>query len=1171
MNKRKLQEFASWAKQNLERQIELSLKKIGINSDIDVKRSRIVGDVTTIDGIETTFNKQFHHQREEIVNHIKDDGFKHSIEQFASTWFNRIIALRFLEVHDYLDHGYKLFPREPNTLPEILSKLSLVKDELKLDMNYIEEMTSSGNHNEELYRYVLFQQCSVLGKALPMLFSAGLSYLEHFIPTPLLFGDTIINRLIEIEENDFKEDVEIIGWLYQFYIATRKAEVFAAKEMITKDTLPAVTQLFTPNWIVKYMAENSIGRIWLESYPSSHLRNDMKYYVDEAKQEPEVEEQLKAIRYKNVNPEEIRIVEPCSGSGHILVYCFDLLFKMYQERGYTKKDIPALILKNNLVGFDIDQRATQLASFALIMRARSIDNKFFEEERYVRPKVYEIIDSKSLLRCNYNGKSYKEILSEYNTKQWNGENQLSNDELKLIDYLVSLFSDAKVIGSLLKVKTAEYLTIRKKLDINFKENTQVDLFTSSFFEHEFKELLEILRIAFFISQKYDVMITNPPYMGVSGLEIAPKSYLTKNYPNSKTDMFAMFMETDFVIQNGFLSMINMHSWMFLWSYENMRGNILRSRTLYSMAHLGTRAFEEISGEIVQTTTFIFRNTFVSHYIGKYHRLCGLDNKEISFLEGNNVSCISQKEFLILPSFIFAYWIGNKGFSIFKNSSKLSSLCSSKTGMTTGDNDRFLRLWQEIPSYEIGKKYQFYNKGGGYRKWYGNIEYVINWENNGELIKQSGRATIRNEHYYFKKNISWNLISTTDISVRAMDSIFVMGDAGPACYPSNEKFFIYLALLNSKVARYLLNIINPTMNYSVGVMDSFPVLPIVNETNVSLLAKDSVEISKNEWNNYERSWGFQKHPLINFGSLSRTFFDYASKVKSAFNRLKTNEETLNEYFITAYGLQNELSKEIDDAYVSISITDRTREIKSLISYLIGVILGRYSLVEDGLIYAGGTFDPSRYGNHDVDSDGIIPIYADISIEDGLVHRIIGLIKDIYGNENYRDNINFIAEALGKKSNETSEETLNRYLNDGFYQDHLKIYKKRPIYWMFSSGKRSGFKCLIYMHRYDQNTLAKINASYFQPATTILRNQINEVERQMSIVGDAEKRLLDKKRISLVEQLNEAREYGQVLDNMANKYLSIDLDDGVKVNYAKFQGIELTTNSGKVKKDLLVPIK
>jgi len=1186
MNKRKLQEFASWAKQNLERQIELSLKKIGINSDIDIKRSRIVGDVTTIDSIETTFNKQFHHQREEIVNHIKDDGFKHSIEQFASTWFNRIIALRFLEVHDYLDHGYKLFPREPNTLPEILSKLSLVKDELKLDMNYIEEMTSSGNHNEELYRYVLFQQCSALGRALPMLFSAGLNYLEHFIPTPLLFGDTIINKLIEIDEEDFKEDVEIIGWLYQFYIASKKDEVFASKVTITKDTLPAVTQLFTPDWIVKYMAENSIGRIWLESYPTSPLKSDMKYYVDEAEQEPEVEAKLKLIRYQNVNPEEIKIIEPCSGSGHILVYCFDLLLKMYQEKGYTKKDIPSLILKNNLVGFDIDQRATQLASFALVMRARSIDNKFFDEGRYVRPKVYEIIDSKALAHCDYSGKSYKEIISDYNAKQWIGENQLTTDELKAIDYLVNLFDDAKVIGSLLKVAPGKYLTIRNKLATNVKENPVLDVFTSPFFDYEFKDLLEILRVAYFISQKFDVMITNPPYCGLSKLDNISKHYLIKYYPHSKTDMFSMFMETEFVKPSGFLAMINMSAWLTLPSYSLLRLSIT-SKQLILLNHLGTRAFEEINGENVNTVSFVLRNQnsykkFNSIFVNLTH--FDTIEKETAFINKKaKIYILNTDKFKNLPNTNFSYLNIGSLEKIFDNPS-LSNFYTPLRGYAPTPLDAYSRFWFEVDnnlvSYNTksithaegsGMRWFPYNKGGKYRKWYGNNETVVNFIDTFTNPKLRKVFSFSNYNKYFCKNITWPKSSFGNPNFRFNDLGTIIGDVGPCIVKKSEVSLEYLVgFLNTNVAKKILATLNDSRSTQTGDIQKLPIIFSKTEY-VEDKSTNCICVSKSEWESFETSWDFKKHPLLGNGKLSKLFTEYQHLTQFNFDTLKTNEELLNEFFINLYGLQDELTKDVDDAYVSISVANKERDTKSLISYLIGVLMGRYSLSEEGLIYAGGNFDPSRYGRHDVDEDGIIPIYSDISIEDGLVHRIIGLIKDVYGPENYRDNISFIAEALGKKSNETSEETLNRYLNDGFYQDHLKIYQKRPIYWMFSSGKLSGFKCLIYMHRYNQDTLAKINAGYFQPATTILRNQINEIERQMSIVGDSEKRILDKKRLTLVEQLNEAREYGQVLDYMANKYLSIDLDDGVKVNYAKFQGIEVTTNNGKVKKDLLVPIK
>lgn len=1176
MNKRKLQEFASWAKENLETQIKSSLAKIGINSGKDIKSSRIQGDITIIGELETSFPKEFYNQRESIVKRIQEDGYEHSIEQFASTWFNRLVALRFLEVHDYLEHGYKIFPRTDEQIPEILSKLNLVKHDLALDMEYCNQLSESSKFEDKeiLYRYILFQQCNSLATSLPMLFSQEMEYLEYFIPTQLLFGDTIVTKIIEIDEQDFLEDVEVIGWLYQFYIASKKDAVFASKKTITKDTLPAVTQLFTPDWIVKYMAENSIGRIWLESYPNSSLRDRMKYYVEETKQDNRVEEQLKEIRYSNVNPEDIKVIEPCSGSGHILVYCFDLLLDMYLEKGYSKRDIPRLIFKNNLVGLDIDQRATQLASFALVMRARSIDNRFFDEGRYVRAKVYEIIDSKSILNARYDRKSYRDILKEYNDKQWNGENQLTNDELQTIEYIVNLFENAKVIGSLLKVKSSNYLEIRNKLKINLKFNTVTDIFTDRFFSYNIVDLLEILRLAHYLSIKYDVMITNPPYLGLKSLEDFPKKYLTYNYPDSKSDTFAMFMETEFVKENGYISMINMHSWMFLASFEKLRVKIISRSSLSSMLHLGTRAFEEIGGDVVQVTSFILRNTTLNEYIGTYFRLVDSKDKEIVFFKMKDTPIVSNsKKYLRLPGSLIGYWISQKILNIFEHK-KLSEILPVKKGADTGDNKTFLRMWFEVSKYDFNQfsnsnRWISYAKGGGYRKWYGNNEYVIFYENSGAKLKLSN-ANLRSKHLYFKESITWSAVSSDRPSFRLNSALGAFDSSGSSLFPMSSQINYFLAMMNSKVVEYILSIVSPTMNFGAGSVAQIPVIYSENERVIEY-ALQNVKLSKHDWDSFETSWDFKRHPLLAKGNLSSIFENYKSETQLSFDTLKENEEEINEFFIILYGLQEELTKDVEDKYISITIADKNKDVKSLISYLVGVLMGRYSLKEDGLIYAGGTFDNTRYGAFDIDKDGIIPIYSDISVEDGLVHRIIGLIKSIYGEEDYRENIDYIASALGKKSSETSEETLNRYLNDGFYVDHLKTYQKRPIYWMFSSGKKSGFKSLIYMHRYDENTLAKINAGYFQPATTIIRNQISEIETLINHALDHEKVQLERRRLQLVEQLDEATEYGQVLDYMANKYIGIDLDDGVKVNYAKFQNIEITTNNGKVTRDLLVSIK
>lgn len=1167
MNKRKLQEFASWAKVNLETQIKSSLAKIGIYSGKDIKPSRIQGDITIIGELETSFPKEFYNQRESIVKRIQEDGYEHSIEQFASTWFNRLVALRFLEVHDYLEHGYKIFPRTDEQIPEILSKLNLVKHDLALDMEYCNQLSESSKFEDKeiLYRYILFQQCNSLATSLPMLFSQEMEYLEYFIPTQLLFGDTIVTKIIEIDEQDFLADVEVIGWLYQFYIASKKDAVFASKKTITKDTLPAVTQLFTPDWIVKYMAENSIGRIWLESYPNSSLRDRMKYYVEETKQDNRVEEQLKEIRYSNVNPEDIKVIEPCSGSGHILVYCFDLLLDMYLEKGYSKRDIPRLIFKNNLVGLDIDQRATQLASFALVMRARSIDNRFFDEGRYVRAKVYEIIDSKSILNARYDRKSYRDILKEYNDKQWNGENQLTNDELQTIEYIVNLFENAKVIGSLLKVKSSNYLEIRNKLKINLKFNTVTDIFTDRFFSYEIVDLLEILRLAHYLSIKYDVMITNPPYCGISVLEDAPKRYLEINYPESKADMFAMFMDTCFTKKNGLLAMINQQSWMYLVSFKKIRAKLVKESYFISLVHLGSNAFSDIGGEVVQTCTFVLRKSKLHQYSFSIVDLTEIRDaikKEVAFIEKNTNSYMYSNNHLNKENeYIFSY----KNNTVINNFSEgvINDNCEVYRGPSLPNNS-FLRYWFEVEhertscDYNEEKKWIFCMRGGGKTKWF---DYPV------EVVDRNILHNCSNYKTHSYSGVLWSdsRFGSPTIVAKLKPSNMPYESAVNLIKCTEEESLMFMALFNTSYYELFLKSLVNGQHFSPIYIKKLPyVKPIKYICNlVKIILQDHEILSK--FDEINRDFlGYLNISESHY--ISQIYLKYEEVYKKTLKSICEAEHSIEERLMLDLKYDEIVSKK----YRFNTLTTSSFIIR-ILSYFVGVLMGRYSLVEEGLIYAGGSFDNTRYGTFDIDKDGIIPIYSDISIEDGLVHRIIGLIKSIYGEEYYRENIDFIASALGKKSSETSEETLNRYLNEGFYVDHLQVYKKRPIYWMFSSGKKSGFKALIYMHRYDENTLAKINAGYFQPATTIIRNQISEIEKSINHALDHEKVQLERRRLQLVEQLDEATEYGQVLDYMANKYISIDLDDGVKVNYAKFQNIEVTTNNGKVTRDLLVSIK
>lgn len=1184
MDKRILQTYSVWAKENLEKQVEVSLKTLGINGDKDIKKAKKVGDYTIIDGDSNSYPADLLEKRGHIVALVTEKGYKNVIEEFAYTWFNRFVALRFMEMHDFLPHGFRVLSnRSGGVEPEILKNLSFVKGELHLDMNICASLKEQGK-TEELFRYVLLHQCSALADILPMLFAKDGDYLELLLPKSLLIGDTVLTKLIEIPEENFLNDVEIIGWMYQFYISVKKAEVFASKKTITKDTLPAVTQLFTPDWIVRYMAENSVGRIWLESYPHSSLRSEMKYYVDDPEQTEEVQRKLDAIKYKNVNPEEIRVIEPCCGSGHILVYIFDLLYRMYEEKGYSAREIPSLILKNNIVGLDVDKRASQLAAFSLVMKARTVNARFFNDNYYTVPQVYEIQDSHYLESIGY--RQHMKNIGVF-----------TDEETKAVETLVELFRYGKTIGSLIKMKPVKFECVESVIN-KLEHEVVASVFDLPFTNEGTILLKKMLSQAKVLSAKYDVMITNPPYIGISSMEAPVKDYAVKNYPNSKTDMFAMFMETGFVKPNGFTAMINMHSWMFLSSYESLRIQFQSKCIFRSLIHLGPRGFDEISGEVVQTVSFVQQNSFVKDYCGTYIKLIDFpseNRKRESFLSKKNRFYRKQQDFSDIQGAPYTgYWASQKVYDAFRNCKLVGDVSEPRVGMATANNDRFVRVWHEIDKNKFGvkaksrsealnskKKWFPFAKGGEQRKWYGNNDSVVNWENDGFEIQnfkdeKTGRIRSHNYNldYIFSSALTWTVIGTDKTSFRYCPQGFLYSNSGYGMFCNSENVKLQLlGLMNSKIAASILQILSPSMGFESGYLRKIPLYLPDNSDVIISNVQNSISLSKSDWDAFETSWDFTGHPLIQKKVLlTDAFAAWETACRQRFDTLKANEEELNHIFIDIYGLQDELAPEVEDKDVTVRLADKERDIKSLISYLIGVIMGRYSLDVPGLAYAGGEWDVSKYLTYQPDDDGILPIYSKLGMEDSLTARIIGLIKQIYGSDTYRQNMDFIAEALGKNNNESSEETLTRYLNDGFYADHLKIYQKRPIYWMFSSGKSGGFKCLIYLHRYTEDTLALINGKYFLPESTRLKNDMEELLSRISTAEGRDKIRLEKERQKLVAAYNEAIEYGQVLDHMANKYIAIDLDDGVKVNYAKFQDVELVTDSGtKVKKDLLVPIK
>lgn len=1167
MDKKALQYYAVWAKNNLEQQIEISLKTLGINSEKDIKEARKVGDFTIIDGDMNSYPADLKEKRDNIIKLIKTDGYKQVVEEFAYTWFNRIIALRFMEVHDFLPHGFRvLSSRNGGIEPEIMKNLNFVKEDLKLDLSVISPLLEQGKI-DEAYRYVLFHQCKALSGILPMLFSEDQDYLELLLPKGLLKGETVITKLFEINEEDFLNDVEVIGWLYQFYVAGDR-QSFRDAKTVTKELIPTLTQVFTPDWIVRYMAENSVGRIWLESYPNSSLKSEMKYYVEDAEQEQEVQRKIEEIKYRNVNPEDIKIIEPCCGSGHILVYIFDLLFKMYEEKGYQTREVPTFILRNNLVGLEIDKRAAQLASFSLVMKARSLNSRFFSDSYYVRPKVFEIWDSRALLSIDYEAQ-LKEL------------NLLSNEEIKNIKWLVETFRYAKTIGSLLKIEKKNFDEIERIIN-KVKSQAVATIFNTKLLNEGLVCLEHLLAQAKVMSTKYDVMITNPPYLGTGNLDLVSKEYLNSNYPNSKTDFAVMFMETNYARKNGFTSMVNMDSWQRLQSYSSFRAKYYTKYTFNCICNIGLGVFDAM----VLTSAFVFRNTFIE----KFKFPFSIFDLKLNSIKNKNLVTIDK--FLSISGTPFLFDVSQRLIDTFKEK-PLSNYAVSCKGLDTCDNEKYVRSWYEVNldsiGFNISKTEDTYNnrwfpycKGGDYRKWYGNLEKVVLWENDGVELRnlrdpKTGKIKSRpqNTRYYFQKGLTYNGISSTYRAVRVMDNcIFGGGGNGIFC-DDNEKLLIICSLINSKVSFVLLKQLNNSINFLVGDLLRVPFSEdLVKNSKILEYALENIDIAKKDWDSNETSWNFRKHALIsnNYMSIIDRFYEVELECIHRFNTMKKNEEELNRIFIDIYGLQDELEPEVDEKEVTIKLSNKADDIKSLISYLIGVEMGRYSLDMEGIAYAGGEWTSIKYVTYHPDDDGIIPIYNELGMSDGLTSRIIGLIKHIYGENWYRDNIDFIADALGKKNNESSEETLNRYLNDEFYNDHVKMYKKRPIYWMFSSGKKNAFKCLIYMHRYSEDTLAIINSKYFLNESARLNIEVNDTRIQLETAEGKDKLRLEKQYRELLEKQKEMIEYGQVLDHMANQYIHLDLDDGVKVNYAKFQGIEIVNDNGtKVKKDLLVPIK
>ncbi|MCF2556006.1 BREX-1 system adenine-specific DNA-methyltransferase PglX [Fournierella massiliensis] len=1212
MNKTAIKNFAVWARRKLIADITyragmLGITESGIAQPMQQSTKDLqFFDIGTKDYVEISGEEI--KQRNALIAAIRKkegstnykEAFQNVVEEVAYTWFNRLVAVRFMEVNDYLPSRIRVLSAEnPNKLEP-----DFVTTPFDTDMEFTPYekdrvlQLKEDNKLDELFRFLFIKQCNKLGEILPELFEQISDYTELLLNISFTDKDGIIYHLThDISEDDFnvsKEgQVEIIGWMYQYYNTEPKDEVFALLKKnvkITKERIPAATQLFTPDWIVRYMVENSLGRLWVEGHPNEGLKSGWKYYLEEAKQEPEVVAQLEKIRaeYAELNPEDIKVIDPCMGSGHILVYAFDVLMQIYEAQGYTQRDAAKSILKYNLYGIDIDTRAYQLAYFAVMMKARQYNRRIFNE--HIMPNLMAVKNTGTI--------------SKYALKRL-GEHE------KLAKRLMDDFTDAEEYGSILDIHySAEALdALQEKID-SINEFEDIPDLLAQMECGECKSVITpLVRQARIMGQKYDAVITNPPYMGINSMGGEFYDYITTHHEAFKHDLYCVFIDVCHWLlkPNRYQAMITQQSFMFNARYEKARTAIIADNSCVNLLHLGARAFEEIGGEVVQTATYVFMSTHVNGLKGYYLDLQDYQSQESkeqaytvlkdSLSEG--VYKKSLDDFRDISGFNYSYWLSNQVIKALGNKKTIATIAETRHGLVTGSGEKFMRLWPEISQKKfntsidnasldtVGTTWFPYNKGGTMRRWYGNREYVVNWENNGFLIRnyRNEKGKLKSSNYNNEFNcqpdISWTDISTGLFSARYTPQGALFDTSGPSLFLKSQEYSDYLlGLMNSKVMQKFLDVFCVGLHYSTGSVASIP-LVVERKAEVEYLVQECLQIAVSEWDSYELSWDYQEHPLVALSKglwdataigasmhyyygghpevscpLELCFMLWQGECNERFKRLKANEEELNRIFIDIYGLQDELTSEVEDKDVTVRKADLQRDIKSLISYAVGCMFGRYSLNVPGLAYAGGDWDSSKYSSFMPDEDNCIPITDEEYFQDDIVGRFVEFIRIIYGEDSLEANLDYIAKALGSKG-KTSRDTIRQYFLNDFYKDHCQTYSvtgsgKRPIYWMFNSGKQNGFKALVYMHRWTPDTVGNVRVEYLHKMELVYEK---EMETCQDIIDNSlnsrEIAAATKRKEKLVKQLKECKDYDALMGHIAGSRIGINLDDGVKLNYRLVQ--------------------
>lgn len=1223
MNKNAIKKFAIEARKKLIDSVTDKAGMLGITEKScsePITKGADFEVYQTVAGTEVTLNKRQCEQRRRLVSQIEARGFEAVVEEVAYTWFNRICAIRFMEVNDYLPNRVRVLSseKEGKMEPDLVTQapdvdLDLTAQEIEEIINW--KLSGTSEDTDKLYCKLFLKQCHQLHDILPGLFEADSDYMELLFGISYTNKDDVIYMLVNpetgIPENDFNVStldeegnptgqVEIIGWLYQYYNTELKDDTFAKLKKnvkITKERIPAATQLFTSDWIVRYMVENSVGRIWIEHLRAVDPSTDekataerfgWKYYLPEAEQEESVNVKLAEIRttYKDLKPTDITCIDPCMGSGHILIAMFDVLMDIYESAGYDKREAAFEIVEHNIHGLDIDQRAYQLAYFAVMMKGRGYNRRFLRgRDGKPEPKVYAIVESNEINRNH---------LQFFGTHLSEMERNLAMRQIK---GLLDTFKDAREYGSILNVDVCDWDVLERFVE-ELDAVEQIS-FESVGNEETQESLRKLVRVAKNLGQKYDAVVTNPPYMGASGMGVKLSKYIKDNYPDSKSDLFAVFIEKcgQMTKKYGYKAMITQHSWMFLSSFEKLRIK-LQMMDIVNMAHLGPRAFEEIDGEVVQTTSFVFIHARIKNYAGTYIRLSKATSekeKKKVFLSGSERFYKKQEQLNSIQGIPYtSYWASDSVIKAFDKANLVGEISEPRVGMATANNDRFVRLWHEVDRKKFGndlssremaikskKKWFPFAKGGEQRKWYGNNDTVVNWENDGFEIQnfkdeKTGRIRSHNYNldYIFNSALTWTVIGTEKTSFRFCPVGFLYSNSGYGMFCDNENNKYYLlGFMNSKVATSLLQILSPSMGFESGYLRRLPLILTDSFFEIIDLVKVCIEQSKEEWDSYEASWDFQHNPLCcKISTIAEAFRNWQNMCDSRFKQMKVNEKELNRFFIDIYGLQDELTPEVEDKDITVRKADLSRDIRSFISYAVGCMLGRYSLDEEGLIYAGGKWDNSKYKTFIPDNDNCIPITDEEYFSDDIVSRFVDFVKTVYGADTLEENLDFIANALGNKGN-TSREVIRNYFLKDFYADHLKVYQKRPIYWLFDSGKQNGFKALIYMHRYNADTVGRVRTDYLHRVQKYVETAMQSAQYTIENASSAsEKSKATKAVTKYTKQLAEMRIYDEAIAHIANKRIEIDLDDGVKVNYGKFQGVEVAQEGKKaLKVDLLAKLK